>query len=117
MSNQPELASRLKRIRERAGCSTYAVAEATGINPSHLSAIENGRAKNPTIHLLAKLAAFYDLSISDLVGDPKVARGMSAAANHLAVQFDQRLSPSAQKALAKIADELEALETAQAEAR
>lgn len=63
------LASKLKDLRIRKGKSLSELASEVGASKAHIWDLEMGRAKNPTIDLLAKLAGALGTSISDLVGE------------------------------------------------
>lgn len=43
------------------------LAEKVGVTPQYISDIERGRAKNPSIKLLRKIAKELDVSISQLI--------------------------------------------------
>ena len=63
------LASKLKALRVSKGKSLQELADAVGASKAHIWDLETGRAKNPTIELLAKLSTALDTSISELVGE------------------------------------------------
>lgn len=67
----------LRAIRRRHGHSLNTVARETGISPSFLSLVENGRS-DITIGRLVRLVDFYDVSITDILpgesADPEVVR-------------------------------------------
>lgn len=58
---------RLRTAREHLGRTLADVSRATGIAPSTLSRVENGR-RPPTLDLLLRLADAYDLSLDALTG-------------------------------------------------
>lgn len=63
------LAAKLKAARLRKGRSLQQLADDVGASKAHIWDLETGRAKNPTIELLAKLATALDTSITNLVGE------------------------------------------------
>ncbi|MEU6853065.1 helix-turn-helix transcriptional regulator [Actinacidiphila alni] len=58
---------RLRAARERHGASLTEVCRATGLSPSTLSRVENGRRK-PHLELLLHLAAAYGVPLDELTG-------------------------------------------------
>jgi quercetin dioxygenase-like cupin family protein len=73
-----ELGSRLRTLRRASGQSLAEVGEASGLSPSFLSLVENGKS-DITIGRLVRLVAFYGLSLADLLptdpaADPDVVR-------------------------------------------
>jgi transcriptional regulator with XRE-family HTH domain len=81
------LGAALRSARRARGLSLTEVGTATGISSSFLSLVENGKS-DITIGRLARLVAFYGVSLSDLVpaapvADPDVVR-----------KAEQRLLPS-----------------------
>ncbi|MEW2518866.1 helix-turn-helix domain-containing protein [Actinacidiphila alni] len=58
---------RLRAARERHGASLTEVCRATGLSPSTLSRVENGRRK-PNLELLLHLAAAYGVPLDELTG-------------------------------------------------
>jgi transcriptional regulator with XRE-family HTH domain len=57
----------LRAVRERSGNTLTEVSRATGISPSTLSRVENGRRK-PNLELLLHLAKAYGVSLDELAG-------------------------------------------------
>jgi transcriptional regulator with XRE-family HTH domain len=62
------IGTQAKKIRTRAGMTQLDVAEQSGIFPTYLSQIELGQA-NPTINLLAALAATLDVDVRELLAE------------------------------------------------
>jgi transcriptional regulator with XRE-family HTH domain len=62
------LGKRLKRIRKDHKLSLFKVASGTMIHNNYLQRLEAGKAKNPSLEVLTKLADFYGISIDELVG-------------------------------------------------
>jgi transcriptional regulator with XRE-family HTH domain len=63
------LKDNLRKHRERARKSLQQVAEDVGASKAHIWELETGRAKNPSIELLTKLAKTFDVSVSDLIDE------------------------------------------------
>lgn len=55
----------LKRIRKTKKMTLKQLEEITGITNSYISAIENGRKKNPSTEILEKLAKALDVNVVD----------------------------------------------------
>ncbi|WP_434744725.1 helix-turn-helix domain-containing protein [Streptomyces sp. A-14] len=66
------LGPRLRILREGRGVTLAAVSGATGIAPSTLSRIENGR-RRPTLEVVLQLAKEYGVSLDELVGSAPAA--------------------------------------------
>ncbi len=63
------LAVRLKALRVRTKKSLQEVADAVGASKAHIWDLETGRAKNPSIDLLKKLAECFQVGVADLIGE------------------------------------------------
>lgn len=63
------LAARLKELRLRKAKSLQDLADDVGASKAHIWDLETGRAKNPTIELLAKLSKALDTTVADLIGE------------------------------------------------
>ena len=63
------LKDNLRKHRERARKSLQQVADDVGASKAHIWELETGRAKNPSIELLTKLAKTFDVSVSDLIDE------------------------------------------------
>jgi transcriptional regulator with XRE-family HTH domain len=61
-----QLKDRLREIRQKHGATLLKVAEAVKLSVSYLSDLERGRAK-PSLDTLERLAAYYEMSVADLV--------------------------------------------------
>jgi transcriptional regulator with XRE-family HTH domain len=57
----------LQKIREVKGMSLRAVEEKTKISNAYLSQLENGKAENPSPHILYKLSSLYEISYDSLM--------------------------------------------------
>lgn len=66
------LGDTLRRLRHGRKLSLNDVAAATGISPSFLSLVENGRS-DITIGRLTRLVEFFEISISDILPTPQAA--------------------------------------------
>lgn len=89
----------MRRLRDRKGVSQKQMAEAIGVSPAYLSALEHGRRGKPSFDFLQRVAGYFniiwdeaeDLFITAGSSDPKVIldtsgldAGHTAFANHLA---------------------------------
>jgi transcriptional regulator with XRE-family HTH domain len=63
------LATRLKEARVRTKKSLQDVADEVGASKAHVWELETGRAKNPSIEMLTKLAKSLGSSVRDLIGE------------------------------------------------
>ena len=63
------LRDNLRKHRERTRKSLQQVADDVGASKAHIWELETGRAKNPSIELLTKLAKTFDVSVSDLIDE------------------------------------------------
>ncbi|WP_063337543.1 MULTISPECIES: helix-turn-helix domain-containing protein [unclassified Marinomonas] len=62
------LAEKLTELRVAKNVSLQTVADAVGVSKPHIWELEKGKAKNPSLELLKKLAVYYVTSLDDLVG-------------------------------------------------
>ena len=62
------LADNLKRLRKKRGWSQTQLAEQIGSHLSHINRIETGK-YNPSLDVVQKLAAVFDVTIDYLVSD------------------------------------------------
>jgi transcriptional regulator with XRE-family HTH domain len=63
------LRDNLRKHRERSRKSLQQVADDVGASKAHIWELETGRAKNPSIELLTKIAKTFDVSVSDLIDE------------------------------------------------
>jgi len=63
------LAAKIKDLRVRSKKSLQDVADEIGASKAHIWDLETGRARNPSIELLTKLADCFKVSVSDLIGE------------------------------------------------
>lgn len=68
-------AAKLKELRVRDRRSLQQVADAVGTSKTHVWDMEQGNSANPTRELLLKLAGYFRVSVSDLVGENPNATG------------------------------------------
>lgn len=67
-----QLGENLRRIRQGRKLSLNEVAAGTGISPSFLSLVENGRS-DITIGRLTRLVEYFEISITDILPNPEAA--------------------------------------------
>lgn len=63
------LGKRIKDLREDKGESLQQTADAVGTSKAHIWQIERGKADNPAIGVLARLADHFGVSVAYLVGE------------------------------------------------
>jgi len=63
------LGVKVKEFRMKRGLSLQQVADGVGSSKAHIWEIETGKNKNPSIDSLNKLAVFFDVSVSYLIGE------------------------------------------------
>lgn len=63
------IGARLKALRLKKGKSLQEVADDAGVSKAHIWEIERGGSQNPSMELLKKLADFFEVSVSSLVGE------------------------------------------------
>jgi len=71
-SSTSELGSRLRELRRSRGVSLADVADGTGISPSFLSMVEQGKS-DITISRLMRLVHWFGVSVADLVQEPNTS--------------------------------------------
>ncbi len=89
----------MRELRRQKGITQRALAEAIGVTPAYLSALEHGKRGRPTFELLQRIAGFFnviwdeaeELFLLAQTSDPKVVLdtaglppAYTAFANHLA---------------------------------
>ena len=99
------LAARLKEQRIKKGMSLQDVADAVGASKAHIWDLETGRAKNPTIELLIKLAKAFSVSVADLIGENPAGEGEDSILLAMYREL-QDLSPRDREAIQKMVDHL-----------
>jgi XRE family transcriptional regulator of biofilm formation len=60
------LGGELKRVRTQKGVKQNELSKKVGITAQYLCAIENGRAKNPSVQIMKNLAAALDTTVQEL---------------------------------------------------
>ncbi|WP_424767268.1 helix-turn-helix domain-containing protein [Paenibacillus sp. sgz302251] len=69
------IGERIKRLREKKGYSITKLADLAGVSKSYLSYIERNMQNNPSLQVMAKIAAPLDSNIEYLLGEehlPKI---------------------------------------------
>ncbi len=59
---------RLKNLRDEAGLSRSGLARLAGVDPSYVIRLEQGKAPNPPINTVARLAKALGMTIDELLG-------------------------------------------------
>jgi len=74
----------VRRLRRRSGLTLEQLAEASGVSRAMLSSVERGD-KNPTLPVLARIAAGLGVTMSELMGEPTpwVAASVTTRRNRL----------------------------------
>lgn len=67
------LGRRLADLRERKGQSLQQVGDAVGVSKTHIWELEKGRADNPSMALVTRLADHFGVSVGSLVGEDAAA--------------------------------------------
>lgn len=67
------LGEKLKSLRIRENLSLQDVADRVGASKAHIWELETGRARNPTLDLVTRLASCFDVGVADLVGENPTA--------------------------------------------
>lgn len=97
------LAERLKDLRVRKNKSLQEVADGVGASKAHIWDLETGRAKNPSIELVTNLSRYFEVSVSDLVGENPNAEQEDSQL--VAMYRDlQELTPEDRKAIQSMMD-------------
>lgn len=88
----------LKELRKERKLSLQEVADQIGCSASYLHRLENNSRKNPSIAFASKLAEFYDVELSSLMGmdEQEMADLMVGS------QFRQEIEEEINKAVAKM---------------
>lgn len=84
------LGSIVRRLRQRGGLTLERLAESSGVSRAMLSSVERGD-KNPTLPVLARIAAGLGVAISELMGEqaPWVVASVTTRRNRLVYHDDQ----------------------------
>lgn len=70
------IGSRLKTLRTRSGQTLQQVADAVGASKPHIWELEAEKSKNPSLDLITKLAAHFQVPISDFLDEKPVSETM-----------------------------------------
>ncbi|TNM60598.1 helix-turn-helix domain-containing protein [Aliirhizobium smilacinae] len=95
--------SAMRELRQRKGITQRALAQAIGVTPAYLSALEHGHRGRPTFELLQRIAGYFNIiwdEADDLfrladTSDPKVVidtAGLPPEYTLLANQLSKRIS-------------------------
>ena len=68
-------AARLNQMRVAKRMSLQQVGDAIGISKAHVWNLEKGKAENPSMELVLKLADLFQVRVADLVGENPEAEG------------------------------------------
>jgi transcriptional regulator with XRE-family HTH domain len=68
-----KLATRLNQLRLRKAESLQDVATAVGVSKAHIWELEKGRADNPSMGLVTRLAEHFGVSVAYLIGEDPTA--------------------------------------------
>jgi transcriptional regulator with XRE-family HTH domain len=63
------MAVRIARLRRKKGRSLQEVADAVGVSKAHIWELEKGRADNPSMGLVTRLADHFGVTVAFLVGE------------------------------------------------
>jgi len=63
------LGLRIAKLRRKQGESLQDVADAVGVSKAHIWELEKGRADNPSMGLVTRLADHFGTTVSSLVGE------------------------------------------------
>jgi transcriptional regulator with XRE-family HTH domain len=67
------LGARITKLRLKARQSLQEVADAVGVSKAHIWELEKGRADNPSMGLVTRLADHFGVSVAFLVGEDRAA--------------------------------------------
>jgi transcriptional regulator with XRE-family HTH domain len=67
MDIRKKLGARLRKLREAQGWSQEELADRAGLHRTYISSVERG-VRNPTITVLAKIAAALGVSLAGMLG-------------------------------------------------
>ena len=86
------LGSRITRLRSEKKESLQDVASAVGVSKAHIWELEKGRAGNPSMGLVTRLADHFGVSVTQLVGEDIDARDADSGLQSMFRQA-QKLDP------------------------
>ncbi|HEV2123247.1 MAG TPA: helix-turn-helix transcriptional regulator [Chloroflexota bacterium] len=99
-SPRQQVGPTLRTFREQQGRSLLALAQTTGLSPSHLSRIERGHTV-PSYDVLARIAAALDTDLSSLRTEEATTKAVDADLDTILDQLG--LSPTARADLLRLA--------------
>lgn len=95
----------LRELRRRKGVTQRDLAQAIGVSPAYLSALEHGKRGKPSFDLLQRIAGYFNI-----IWDEADELFMTAAASHPKVTLDTTGLPAAYTLLAnRLAREIRSL--------
>ncbi len=68
-SQRLPIAGNLRALRRARRVSLQTVADAVKVSKPHIWELEVGRSDNPGIKLVVRLAAYYGVSVAELIGE------------------------------------------------
>ncbi len=109
--------AKLRKLREERGLTQAQMADAVGVSPAYLSALEHGKRGRPSWHLIQSLIAHLGVIWDEAeelvrlarVSHPKVTidtSGLSPAATELANELSQKISKLDEETLASLMGQL-----------
>ena len=99
------LGTRLNQLREKRRLSLQDVATALDISKTHVWELEKGRATNPSMDLLKKLADYYSVTVEFLIAAGDASDEGTAVAQKFFRDF-KGLSPADQELVKQTIDRL-----------
>ena len=98
-----EIGTRIKKYREERGWKQYNLAVESGVAPSYIYELENGK-KCPSVQIMEDICYALNISLSDFFADDGndikdiPIEGLSVSESKL-VNYFRRLSPAKQRAV------------------
>lgn len=87
------LGQRISELRRKKGQSLQAVADGVAVSKAHVWEIEKGRADNPSMDLVRRLADHFEVSVAFLIGEDSEAEDANPALQRMfrqANELDER---------------------------
>ena len=75
---QFDLGTRIRRIREERGMKLSQLEDASGVTRGYLSQLENGKASNPSVEHMRKIAQGLGVNLVELLGEEAEAETTAA---------------------------------------
>jgi transcriptional regulator with XRE-family HTH domain len=99
---------RMRKLRAERGMTLKAMAEAVGVSPAYLSALEHGKRGRPSWHLIQRIIAHFNIIWDEAEDVVRLAR-----ISHPRIAIDTAgLSPRATELANRLADEIGRLDHA-----